>query len=341
MDYGENVKFPDDEKKSWEVARAPRESKYRRPHRSYVLLAACQDIEYAHEMNEPDVAGEHSRRQRYGVFTTALLKHLQQYHPTSHSLTYLELMESIRADLLSVQCPTCYGFNKDRWLFRVEARSQLHTEPVFILSNLKGTRWDRVIRDYRFTLIGRDNAPCQLVADQTLSVFKLEKYPEDRTTFADTYKLKVRAVSGHDRWVSQDKLWASQVHLSRGMDLGTQAQSTDIFIVVPALVVRVGSMHRVGKDSRFSFRLNKNSPPTELKVDRIEQHRSILLFKDNTPAPYNISTDIKVSWIADSSSVVRICLKGRGLEHVVETSHFTLVDRDADVVVSLHKDRIG
>ena len=187
VDYGEKVDFPDDEKSSWEAAHAPRDSRYRRPHRSYVLLAACQDVEYAHETEGLGIEEEQSDRQYSGIFTTALLKYLKQYNPTSYSLTYLDLIESVRAELSSVQCPTCYGFNKDRWLFRSEARSQLHAEPVFILENFKGTSWDCVIRDHCFTIGGQDNStPCyQLVADETSSVLKYEQYPNDSAIFGD------------------------------------------------------------------------------------------------------------------------------------------------------------
>ena len=97
-------------------------------------------------------------------------------------------------------------------------------------------------------------------------------------------------------------------------------------------------MHGVRDDSRFTIPLDKDSPPAELKVYRIEPQRSTLVFKDNKSVSYKqISTTAKVSWIADLSSAVRVHLEGPGLEHVIESSHFTLVDHDdADVVVSFH-----
>ena len=75
-----------------------------------------------------------------------------------------------------------------------------------------------------------------------------------------------------------------------------------------------------------------------LKVDRIEKQRSILVFKDQLVLYNTIPTNVKVSWIADSSSAVRVRLDGSGLEHITETSYFRLVTSDdkADVVISLH-----
>ena len=181
INYGEDVEFrlPDDERKCLEATQD-----FRRRHSSYVLLAACQDLESARELPEPG-GGQHS-----GVFTDALLKHLkEQCDPTSRPLTYLDLMESIQADVLhQQQRPTCYGVNKDRWLFRVEARSQLHAEPVFILENFnfESTHWKRANEDYCFTIGGQDNSTSyRLVADQTSSVLKFEQPPTDSTMFGD------------------------------------------------------------------------------------------------------------------------------------------------------------
>ena len=83
-----------------------------------------------------------------------------------------------------------------------------------------------------------------------------------------------------------------------------------------------------------------------LKVarNRIEdQHSiSILVFKDQSVLYKTIPTNVKVSYIADSASTVRVRLDGSGLEHVTETSYFRLVtsDNEADVVVSLHTNQL-